>query len=171
MNWSTACSSTGGCNGAGSPASQGRRLLNLMPEASSGANAEGSAFDPETEGGLAPTDLLRFRAGEGEEPCELGGDTTCVARECSITLSVSWRKMRDDSSRYPSQTSLRWMQRRQDGRPSSQRTRHCRQRRQPRLRRPIGLGSRGPRQKSRKAPAEAVLCRQTRDDEVHRRLI
>jgi hypothetical protein len=141
MNWSTACSSAGGCDDCGSSLSQGRGLLDLMLKASSRVRADGSWCGLEKEDDrrdveLAPTELLRF-LGECEESCELDGDTPWVARKCSITFSVSWRKMRADSSLYPSQTSLRLIQRRQDGRPSSQRTRRCRQRIHPRLRRPM----------------------------------
>jgi hypothetical protein len=142
MKLSTAWSSTGGCIPEGSPLSQGCGFLSLMPAASPGASAEGSAFWPNTEDHrreAPPTDLLRFLAGGCEEACELGGDSACDARTCSITLSVSCRKMMEASSRYPSQTSLRLIHRRHEGRPSSQRTRRCLQRRHPRLRRAIGI--------------------------------
>jgi hypothetical protein len=142
MKLSTAWSSTGGCIPEGSPLSQGCGFLSLIPAASPGASAEGSAFWPDTEDHrreAPPTDLLRFLAGGCEEACELGGDSACDARTCSITLSVSCRKMMEASSRYPSQTSLRLIHRRHEGRPSSQRTRRCLQRRHPRLRRAIGI--------------------------------
>jgi hypothetical protein len=142
MKLSTACSSMGGIISDGSPLSQGSGFLSLMPVASPGASAEGSAFWPGTDQDrreAASIDLLRFLADSCEEALELGGDSTCEARTCSITLSVSCRKMIEASSRYPSQTSLRLMHRRHKGRPSSQRTRRCLQRRHPRLRRAIGI--------------------------------
>ena len=142
MKLSTACSSMGGIISDGSPLSQGSGFLSLMPVASPGASVEGSAFWPGTEEDCreaASTDLLRFLADGCEEAFELGGDSACDARTCSITLSVSCRKMMEASSRYPSQTSLRLMHRRHEGRPSSQRTRRCLQRRHPRLKRTIGV--------------------------------
>jgi hypothetical protein len=142
MKLSTACSSTGGLFSDGSPLSQGRRFLNLMLVASPGVSAERSEFWPGTEEDsrdAAPTDLLRFLADGCEETFELGSGRACNARTCSITFSVSCRKTIEASSRYPSQTSLRLMHRRHEGRASSHRTPRCLQRRHPRLRRTIGI--------------------------------
>jgi len=137
----TACSSTEGMISVsdGGLFSQERGFLSLMPAASPGASAEGSEFERDQDRReAASTDLLRFLA-DGCEAFELGGDSACNARPCSITLPVSYRKMMEASSRYPSQTSLRLMHRRHEGRPSSQRTRRCLQRRHPRLKRTIGV--------------------------------
>lgn len=142
MKLSTACSSTGGLFSDGSPLSQGRRFPSLMPVVSPGVSAERSEFWPGTEEDsreAPPTDLLRFLADGCEETFELGSGRSCNARTCSITFSVSCRKIIEASSRYPSQTSLRLMHRRHEGRPSSHRTPRCLQRRHPRLGRTIGI--------------------------------
>lgn len=141
MKLSTAWSSTATRIPEDGPLSQGWGLLSLMLAASPGASAEGSAFWSAMKKHRAspPTDLLRFLTGGWEETCELGKSSDCDACTCAITLLVSCRKMMEASSRYPSQTSLRLTHRRHEGRPSSQRTRRCLQRRHPRLRRPIGI--------------------------------
>jgi hypothetical protein len=142
MKLSTACSSTGGVISDGSPLIQGRAFPTLMLAASLGVKAERSEFwlgTGEDSRDAASTDLLRFLADGCEETFELGSGRACNARTCSITFSVSCRKMIEASSRYPSQTSLRLMHRRHEGRPSSHRTPRCLQRRHPRLRRTIGI--------------------------------
>lgn len=131
MKRSTACSSIRGWFCCGGSRNHGWEWLILMPKASSGVNKDPSVNWPEDRLGAEPvsTEVLRF--------CGRAKNQDRDACACLIVLSVSWRNMSDASSRYPSQTSLRRMQRWQEGWPSSQRTRRSLQRKHPRLSRPI----------------------------------
>jgi len=79
----------------------------------SGERDDGGLFLDKSESGVFD-DTLNVREEDERFWIELN-----LRREDLVIFSVSFRKISEASSRYPVQISPRWMQRRQEGRPSS----------------------------------------------------